>query len=143
MKIESPYLFAYGTLRTDIDVPVKEQVSQYLEVVGEAEISGKLYDMGGYPGAVQAEAGEESVIKGQVMKVNEPEKVFAILDKYEGCHPDSKESSTYYRQPVSVPLPGGQQVEAWVYWYIRPVEEVKRIRHKDYLEYLREKKNVY
>jgi gamma-glutamylcyclotransferase (GGCT)/AIG2-like uncharacterized protein YtfP len=132
---QSYYLFAYGTLRSSINAPVMRQVAQKLEFVGEAEIKGKLYDMGDYPAARPAGENENSVIHGEVFKVTDPEEVFKALDAYEG--------SAYSRQEQDVTLPDGTQVKAFVYWYTFPVDDKQRIKQKDYLEYLKGKRNIY
>ncbi|MGB8193045.1 MAG: gamma-glutamylcyclotransferase family protein [Chitinophagaceae bacterium] len=143
MASETPYLFVYGTLRTSIDVPVKQEIAGHLEKIGESQVPGKLYDMGGYPAAVPAGENENSFIKGEVLKVNEPEKVFAALDNYEGFYTNDPDRSTYLRKEEEVMLPDGTKVKAWVYWYNLSVEGKPRINFKDYLEYLESINKVY
>lgn len=132
MNNETPYLFVYGTLRTAVDVPAKQEVLQYLELVGEADIPGRMYDMGDYPAAIRD---GHSVIRGEILKVSSPDKVFAILDKYEG--------PAYERTTVDVTLPDGTKTAAWIYWYTWPVEGKPLIRNKSYLDYLNNRDNVY
>jgi gamma-glutamylcyclotransferase (GGCT)/AIG2-like uncharacterized protein YtfP len=133
MSTQQPsYLFVYGTLRTSIEIPVKEQIRGHVELIGEAEIKGKLYDMGGYPAAVPAGDG---VIKGEVLKITDAEKVFGALDTYEGYN--------YQRRQQEVTLPDGEKISAWVYWYVQSVEGKPTIEEKDYLEYLKQNKRVY
>jgi gamma-glutamylcyclotransferase (GGCT)/AIG2-like uncharacterized protein YtfP len=132
MSTQQPsYLFVYGTLRTSIEIPVKEQIRGQLELVGEAEIKGQLYDMGGYPAAVP----EGGVIKGEVLKILDVEKVFNALDAYEGF--------SYQRKQEEVTLKNGDKLTAWIYWYKLPVEDKPRIEETDYLEYLKQNKRVY
>lgn len=133
MSSQQPsYLFVYGTLRTSIEIPVKEEIRGHVELVGEAEISGTLYDMGGYPAAVPA---DDSVIKGELLRITDPEKVFAALDIYEGTN--------YRREQQEIVMAGGEKVNAWVYWYVQPVDNKPRILEKDYLAYLKQNKRVY
>jgi gamma-glutamylcyclotransferase (GGCT)/AIG2-like uncharacterized protein YtfP len=132
MSTQQPsYLFVYGTLRTSIEVPVKEQIRGHVELVGEAEIKGQLYDMGGYPAAVP----EDGVIKGEVLKIHDDEKVFRALDVYEGFN--------YQRKQEEVTLKNGDKITAWIYWHKMPVEGKVKIEEADYLEYLRQNKRVY
>lgn len=132
MSTQQPsYLFVYGTLRTSIEIPVKEQIRGQVELVGEAEIKGQLYDMGGYPAAVP----EDGIIKGEVLKILDDEKVFGALDTYEGYN--------YQRGQQEVTLANGEKINAWVYWYVQSVEGKPRIEEKDYLEYLQQNKRVY
>jgi len=141
-----------------------------MEFVGRSQIQGKLYDIGDYPGAVkegkrkekekeeqqlkQREKEQEnekeegpqkqkqigSVIKGEVVMIKNPRKVMALLDEYEGYDPKKIKTSEYLREKAHVKLDDGKEVEAWVYWYNLPVEGKRRIRHRDYLDYLKKKK---
>ena len=133
------YLFVYGTLRKGFDLPLKKKISQNIEWMGGSEIKGKLYDIGKYPGALPLEKNEKSVIRGEVIRINNPVKVMKVLDNYEGYDPKKLKDSEYYREREKVVLENGKKVDAWVYWYNFPVEGKKRIRHKDYLNYLKKK----
>jgi gamma-glutamylcyclotransferase (GGCT)/AIG2-like uncharacterized protein YtfP len=138
MKDEKPcYLFAYGTLRKEFELPLNEKIARFIEWIGDGEIKGKLYDMGEYPAAIPVSENERSVIKGAVMKINQPEKVMKLVDDYEGCNPENEAQSVYCRKKESIILKDGNIVDAWVYWYLLPVDDKRRIRHKDYLNYLK------
>jgi gamma-glutamylcyclotransferase (GGCT)/AIG2-like uncharacterized protein YtfP len=138
MKGSQPYyLFVYGTLRKGFDLPLQKRISRDIEWLGPSEIRGKLYDIGKYPAALPAGKNEKSVIRGEVIKINDPAKVMKLLDRYEGYDPKKLRNSEYYREKESLVLQDGKKVEAWVYWYNFPVDGKKRIRHKDYLNYLK------
>jgi gamma-glutamylcyclotransferase (GGCT)/AIG2-like uncharacterized protein YtfP len=92
-----------------------------------------LYDIGDYPGAVKASLG--SYIVGDVFVVQNGEKVFSILDEYEG--------DEYRREEVTVKMDEGKEVKAWIYWYSAGTDEVRHIQHSDYLEYLKSKKDGF
>jgi gamma-glutamylcyclotransferase (GGCT)/AIG2-like uncharacterized protein YtfP len=140
MKTEKPYyLFVYGTLWQGFDLPVNKKISENIEWLGPSEIRGRLYDIGDYPAALPSDKNGKSVIKGEVLKINDPEKVLKVLDRYEGYNPKKLSNSEYYRNKEKVLLPNGKKIEAWVYWYNFPVAGKKRIRHKDYLNYLKKK----
>lgn len=143
MKSEEPYyLFVYGTLRSKFSHPVKLEIMNDVEWVGESAIRGRLYDIGKYPGALRVMDKKSVVIKGEVLKIKHPKKVFRILDQYEGFDPENPGKSEYYRDEEMVTLSNGKEIRAWVYWYNFPVEGKRRIRHKDYLDYLRKKKEL-
>jgi len=133
------YLFVYGTLRKGFDLPLQKKIKGDIEWLGPSVIRGKLYDMGKYPAALPLEKNEKSKIKGEVIKINHPEKVLKLLDRYEGYDPKKIKNSEYYRQKEKLVLENGKRVDAWVYWYNQPVEGKKRIRHYDYLNYLKKK----
>jgi len=131
----TPYLFVYGTLRSNFDIYAKQHISGCMELVGTAEVRGRMYDMGDYPAAVPVTGEEESTIRGEVFLLRDPDKVFAALDSYEG--------DAYGRSEVDVMLPDGRQEKAWIYWYRNSVEGKELIQYKDYVEYLKNKNSVY
>lgn len=140
-RLETPaFLFVYGTLRSEMLNPIKEQITADVEWVGEAEIRGCLYDIGTYPGAVPAHDQEASLIKGEIIKLNRPERVLKILDKYEGLTDSSPDDSEYYRSEERINLPDGRELQSWIYWYNFSVEGKTRIEDNDYLAYLKKKK---
>ena len=126
------YLFVYGTLRNTYNLKLKDKVSKELEYLGSAKIGASLYDLGKYPGVVRED--KKSEVIGDVFIVNNPLKVFGILDKYEG--------NEFTRTRKRVHLKSGKSINAWIYWYNRNPEGKQRIRQKDYLNYLKSKKTA-
>jgi gamma-glutamylcyclotransferase (GGCT)/AIG2-like uncharacterized protein YtfP len=130
------YLFVYGTLRKDYDLKLKNKVRDDLQYVGQGKVGASMYDIGRYPGAVRSSAGDEVI--GDVFWVTDPERVLKILDKYEGIASDGRPSE-FVRKRGKVRLRSGKQVMAWVYWYNFDPSRKVRIKHKDYLNYLKNK----
>ena len=130
------YLFVYGTLRKDYDLKLKNKVRDDLQYVGQGKVGASMYDIGRYPGAVRSSAGDEVI--GDVFLVTAPERVLGILDKYEGIASDGRPSE-FVRKRGKVRLRSGKQVMAWVYWYNFDPSRKVRIKHKDYLNYLKNK----
>ena len=142
MNTDEPnYLFVYGTLRKAVNNPVKEQIIDDVEWIGEAAIEGILYDIGNYPGAIPATNNEKGIIKGEIIKIRHPEKILKILDNYEGFDPEQSDKSEYCRKQIIAQLANGEEVKAWVYFYNFSVNGKTRIPHTDYLEYLKTKKS--
>lgn len=129
---QSDYLFVYGTLRKNYNLKLKERVARNIKYLGQAKVSASLYDIGKYPGAVKDK--ENSEVIGDVFLVNDPDKVFKVLDEYEG--------DEFKRQKNKVRLRSGKSVNAWVYWYGQKPVGKRRIPYKDYLNYLRHKKTA-
>jgi gamma-glutamylcyclotransferase (GGCT)/AIG2-like uncharacterized protein YtfP len=123
----SDYIFVYGTLRKRYDLKLKDKVKKDWTYLGQAKIGAALYDIGRYPGAVKDRSGREVV--GDVFVVNDPGKVFPVLDKYEG--------KEFVRKKTKVRMRGGAEVNAWVYWYQRDPAGRTPLRYKDYLNYLK------
>ena len=138
---ESNYLFVYGTLRTGFANPVRKEIMDDVELIGQAVIRGRMYDIGRYPGAVRGSESEPASIIGEVLRLTHPKKVIRILDQYEGFDPDMLEKSEYRRDLIPVQLPDGTELVAWVYLYNLAVEGKRRIRNNDHFEYLRTKQS--
>ncbi len=75
-------LFVYGTLRSDYNLKLKSQVEKDLAYVGKAKVEASLCDLGKYPGAIKGDSKDEVI--GDVFIIENPDKTFKILDKYEG-----------------------------------------------------------
>jgi len=132
------YLFTYGTLRKNYDLKLKERVKDSLQYVGQGKIGAALYDLGRYPGAIKNNKGPEVI--GDVFLLNDPDKVFRILDKYEGIPADNRSVPTeFVRKKHKVRLRSGKDVTAWIYWYNYDPANKIRIKQKDYLNYLKNK----
>ena len=133
----SCYLFVYGTLRKSFDSPIQEKIAPDVEWIGDAVIGGKLFDIGTYPGAVPLDEGENEHIKGELIRINDVERVMGILDEYEGFDLRNVNSSEYIRKQESVVLENRKLFLAWIYWYNWSVEGKSRITNNDYLNYLK------
>lgn len=81
--MEPEYLFVYGTLLSVFKHPVAVSVKSFLSLMGKASLNGRLYDVGSYPGAILMKEDASEVV-GELYRVINPEKVFKILDSYEG-----------------------------------------------------------
>ena len=131
--MKSEKVFVYGTLRKDFALPLLEQLGDTIRFVGVGKVEGTLYDIGDYPGAVK-NSKEPSII-GDVFDVDDSNRVFWILDEYEG--------SEYSREEVTVKMNNGDEVTAWIYWYNGETKDDLRIKGSDYLEYLKSKKDGF
>lgn len=131
------YLFVYGTLRRNYDLKLKDRVARDLRYIGQAKVGATLYDLGKYPGAIRSSKGREVV--GDVFRIDDPDRVLRILDKYEGIGEKTPHQSEFIRKKVRLKLRSGKELTAWVYWYNRDPGERTPIRYKDYLNYLKNK----
>jgi gamma-glutamylcyclotransferase (GGCT)/AIG2-like uncharacterized protein YtfP len=127
----SQFLFAYGTLQPGC-VPRKiVHLAAKLRPVGEGSVRGRLYDLGGYPGAV-TDANAESRIFGTVMELPEDAEVLRRLDVYEECDPLAPDTSEYVRELGEVELVAGGTLECWIYRYNWKPDEERRIESGDW-----------
>ncbi len=109
----------YGTLRRGSDNQFARLLSERGKFVGEARVTGRLYDFGAYPGARSAEQPDESIL-GEVFHLAEPGVVLAALDEYEGPE---------FERAVVTAGP----LECWIYWYVGPAAG-RLIASGDWLE---------
>jgi gamma-glutamylcyclotransferase (GGCT)/AIG2-like uncharacterized protein YtfP len=133
------HLFVYGSLRSGFRSPVYEYISRYFDLLGDAKVQGKLFDMGEYPGGVPAN--DESYIIGELYKIkDEAEFSWAIaqLDDYEGVSVESDEMQLYRRELTNVFIKN-EIIPAWIYWYSGNVSGKPVIASGDMMEYLSNK----
>lgn len=110
------YLFVCGTLTSDYVGGEIAQVMERLGMVGLGLVRGKLYNLGEYPGAVP-DSSSSKLIYGELYQLRDDENTLAALDKYEGFDPTKPDECLFVRERTIVKLPGGPDVEAWIYAY--------------------------
>jgi gamma-glutamylcyclotransferase (GGCT)/AIG2-like uncharacterized protein YtfP len=139
-KPEVYQLFVYGSLRSGFRSPAYEYISRYFDLVGEAKVKGKLFDLGAYPAAKPTE--ENKFIIGELYKIrNEKEFAWAIgqLDDYEGVDVSFDETQLYRRDITEVHI-DNKITNAWIYWYQGDVDDKPVIESGDVLQYIEQKK---
>lgn len=139
MSNEVYNLFVYGSLRSGFRNPVYKYLTKYFNLLGEALVKGKLYDMGDYPVAVPTDEGK--FISGELYAINNPLEfswAIAQLDDYEGLNTEAGEQPLYKREEV-VAYQDGQAVSAWIYWFNHSVSGHPEIESGDLLQYLQKK----
>jgi gamma-glutamylcyclotransferase (GGCT)/AIG2-like uncharacterized protein YtfP len=119
-EAEPACLFVYGTLLTrargELGADMRARLSKESTSLGEATISGRLFDLGDYPGLVSAPGTRDSV-HGELFRLNRPEDALAWLDAYEGASDKPGPNDEYARVRASVRRTSGEEVMAWVYVY--------------------------
>ena len=133
-------LFVYGSLRSGFRSPAYEYISRYFDLVGEAKVKGKLFDLGEYPAAKPTS--EDKFIVGELYCIrNEKEFSWAMgqLDDYEGVHVAFDEIPLYRRDIAEVYI-DNKTTAAWIYWYHGDVENKAVIESGDVLQYMEQKR---
>src|SRR5258705_12788337 len=122
-------VFVYGTLRRGgaRAMSIRFPSSKF---IADAKVSGKLYDLGAYPGLLLNES--SSLVIGEVYEVDDE-----ILNKLD----DFEASSNYWRKQVEISL-GTQRRIGWTY---EPNPEfyslTTLITSGDWIEYAKTKTN--
>ena len=127
-------LFVYGTLRKGF--PLHKYLSEKARFVGPGTITGILYDLGEYPGAVPSDHGE---VQGELYELEPGSTHLDELDRIEGFDPDDPKNSLFVRSLTDVQLAGNQVARAWVYFLASKPARAKLIFGGDYQH--REKAN--
>ena len=123
------YLFVYGTLRPAFAPARMKPLTERFELIGKATATGKLYDLGDYPGATLEQDG---LIVGEVVELPEDGAVLAALDFYEGYDPLDEAQSLFVRQRYTAKLVDGRTVECWIYVYQQDLQGAEWIPSGDY-----------
>jgi gamma-glutamylcyclotransferase (GGCT)/AIG2-like uncharacterized protein YtfP len=122
-------LFIYGTLMPGLRLQAEMQGARF---VGAAQVSGRLVDVGRYPGLLAG----EGLVTGEVYEVDDAH--LALLDGVEGVVPGDRAASQYWREVVAVVSGALQGQQVQTYLYDRPTDGCTPIPHGDYRRYIRE-----
>lgn len=125
---EGDNIFVYGTLKKEMLGKVMPEIKPYVRFSNRGYVNGKLYDLGEFPGAKPSKSADKKVY-GQLLNIKPgfEEKVLKELDEYEEFYPLAKVNSLFKRQRVKVFTNDANVVDAWIYWYNKPVEEINEI----------------
>jgi gamma-glutamylcyclotransferase (GGCT)/AIG2-like uncharacterized protein YtfP len=117
-------LFVYGTLRRGNDNRHARLLHRWAVFLGAARVQGRLYRVKWYPGLILHKAEGQWVV-GDLFRLRSPE-TLAELDQYEG-------STEYQRVLTTAVVENGDETRCWVYEYIGPVKEERRIASGDWM----------
>lgn len=130
MSTEQNLLFVYGTLLTRargaLGADMRARLKTESTSLGEATIPGRLFDMGTFLVMIEP-AGASNIVHGEVLRLADPEAVFAWLDPYEGITPGHRREGEYERVRRTVRLASGEELIAWVYLYAADVSALPAI----------------
>jgi gamma-glutamylcyclotransferase (GGCT)/AIG2-like uncharacterized protein YtfP len=109
-------LAVYGSLRSGLALPA--QPGAFDDLLGRREpclLTGRLVDLGAYPGLVDALDPAGPTVVGELCHLADGADL-APFDAYEGFDPERPETSQYRRRRVVLRRPA---LEAWTYVYNR------------------------
>ena len=107
-------LFVYGTLMSWSAHPMARRLRANARLLGPGSIRGRLYDLGSYPGAVDAED-RRARVRGEIYMVAGAAVLLPMLDRYEGCAPESRQPHLYERVVRTAALDEGGELAVWTY----------------------------
>lgn len=97
-------LFVYGTLRRDPAHDMFHLLARAARFLGEAQVQGRLYDLGAYPGMTLTN--DDRYVKGELYEIH-PERwqeTIRQLDEYEGCSEADPPPHEYRRESINARL---------------------------------------
>jgi gamma-glutamylcyclotransferase (GGCT)/AIG2-like uncharacterized protein YtfP len=118
-------LFVYGILKSRFNGV--NMVDAYDTKYQLAEADGRIYHLGGYPGA---KFGGEGVIRGQLITLpeNQYHQFIRKTDALEGFNPGRADNHFYDRKIIYVTVSDTEPpIRAWTYEYMGEVSEEHRI----------------
>lgn len=126
-------LFVYGTLRRGSSALMAELLAGEATYVGEATVSGILYDTGSFPACVPATDFTQRV-HGDVYALRDESAgtLLAQLDQYEGYSPDERFGSLFVREYARVRFDDGSEELAWIYRFNDSLEHARLIPSGDW-----------
>ena len=125
------YVFVYGTLRRAAGRPAS-QLMQPAQFIGEGSATGRLVDLGRYPGMVGSR-GTRDRVRGEVYRLLKPKLTLLRLDIYEGCRRDGLPGHEYRRKRLTIRMDNGTELTAWTYLYNGKANVGGYITSGDYL----------
>lgn len=126
-------LFVYGTLRKDTRNSMFHLLAREARFVGRAQVQGRLFHLGEYPGLVRSRD-PGLWVHGEVYTLENPPENLARLDYYEGCGPNDPEPHEFERVEKDVVLESGERKNIWVYVYRGSTTDKKEILSGDYFK---------
>lgn len=127
-------LFVYGSLRQCIRHPYSKLLKASSFYLGEGKFHGLLYNVGGYPCAIDSTSKSEYVIGDVYTACNE--ELILQLDEYEGCCEPYGKDPEFIRVIRSIKMPGNEKLNAWIYLYNHKLKGLQPIEHGDYCKYM-------
>ncbi len=95
--MSNEFIFVYGTLRKETATAMYHVLARYCEYFSDGYMQGKLYEVDGYPGAIESDDPDNKV-QGELYKIVSPELVLPQLDEYEECTDKYPQPHEYVRK---------------------------------------------
>jgi gamma-glutamylcyclotransferase (GGCT)/AIG2-like uncharacterized protein YtfP len=131
--VSDEFIFVYGTLRRKTATAMHYLLARHCDYISDGYMQGKLYEVDGYPGAVESENADDKV-KGELYKLTSRDLLLPALDEYEESTSKYPQPHEYIRKNILISLSGDESVSAWVYVFNHSVSGLKLIESGDYLQ---------
>ena len=128
----SEHLFLYGTLLPSEAPKEIASIVKRFRRLGSAQVRGRLYDFGEFPGAV-LDSSSRTMIHGELVVLPPDARMLDRLDRYEEFDPTDPKKSLFVRKKAKIRMANGSRREGWIYVYNRDPGKAKIVRGGDYL----------
>lgn len=122
-------LFVYGTLRRGSGHPMSRFLARRADIVGPGRMSGRMYDLADYPGAIH-DPSSQTAVAGEIVRLREPDSSLPILDGYEDVQASGL--GEFRRELCPVKTADGQEWRCWVYTLNRPVDGLRAVPNGEF-----------
>lgn len=126
-------LFVYGTLMQEFNSEITRVLRSNSKFVGEGWISGRLFDIGSYPGLIYDLQSSQQV-RGEIYQMYKPQHLLPLLDQYEMIDSNRPDENEYKRSLLPV-MTAGQGVTCWTYIFQLSPSSFPEISSGDYRSY--------
>lgn len=127
----SQNLFVYGTLLPGEAPKEIAPIVRRFRRLGSAQVRGRLYDFGEFPGAV-LDPSSPTTIQGELVALPSDGRILQALDRYEEFDPMAPKKSLFVRKKAMVQMANGSTREGWIYVYNRNPRDAKLVREGEY-----------
>ena len=124
---DKKYLFVYETLKKDIGNYMYHLLAKHAKFISNASWNGKLYMAEDYPCAIPSDDPSD-LVYGELYLLNDTNNILPNLDDYEECSNKFPEPTLFKRIKDDVRLNNGDTVNAWIYIYNMPVDNLVQIK---------------
>ena len=122
------HIFFYGTLMRGFPLRKRSGIDAWIRFAGCGEVTGALFDLGPYPGLLDA----DGHVRGEAYEIVACVPLLERADAVERFERANPAASEYVRRAVGCRLDDGRTVDAWVYFYNRSVAAAERVAGGDY-----------
>lgn len=130
--MSAEYLFVYGTLRRGSRNPAQLAMLRYTHFVANGTVQGRLYLVTHYPALVLAEPAYP--VLGELFLVKQPDKLWPLLDSYEGIGPQFCAPYEYEKMLITVNCADGKRYLATAYLYNWPTTNLTLLPSGNFLD---------
>lgn len=131
--LKAEFIFVYGTLRKQRAANMHHLMASHCEYFAGGTMQGKLYEVSGYPGAIESGDSSDRVF-GELYILLDKKLVLSGLDDYEECSAWYPMPHEYRRKQIPINITGGGSVLSWAYLYCYDVSNLKQIVSGNYLD---------